>query len=68
MFPENATVKVEYLFANYGEEEAIEAMKLIAQLREKGISAELYPEAAKLKSNLHMLRKRDSKSCFSGQR
>ncbi|WP_288789503.1 histidine--tRNA ligase [uncultured Elizabethkingia sp.] len=59
LFPENATVKVEYLFANYGEKEAIEAMKLIAQLREKGISAELYPEAAKLKKQFTYAEKKE---------
>lgn len=49
LFPENAESTVQYLFANYGENESSEAMKIIAQLREKGISAELYPENAKLK-------------------
>ena len=49
LFPENAESTVKYLFANYGENEAVEALKIIAKLREKGISAELYPESAKLK-------------------
>lgn len=49
LFPENTDKKVEYLFANYGENEALEAMKIISQLRQKGISVELYPESAKLK-------------------
>ncbi|MFP3591000.1 histidine--tRNA ligase [Chryseobacterium sp. SIMBA_038] len=48
LFPEEATSKVEYLFANFGGEETLEALKLIMQLREKGISAELYPENAKI--------------------
>ena len=48
LFPEDATSNVEYLFANFGGEETIEALKLIIQLREKGISAELYPESAKI--------------------
>lgn len=48
LFPEEATSKVEYLFANLGGNETIEALKLIKQLREKGISAELYPEFAKI--------------------
>lgn len=48
LFPEEATSKVEYLFANFGGYEALEALKLIKQLREKGISAEIYPENAKL--------------------
>lgn len=48
LFPAEAASKVEYLFANFGGEEALEALKLIAQLRKKGISAEIYPENAKL--------------------
>lgn len=49
LFPENSEKKIEFLFANYGEKEAVEAMKILAKLREKGIAAELYPENAKLK-------------------
>ncbi|WP_370900818.1 histidine--tRNA ligase [Chryseobacterium gossypii] len=48
LFPAEAASKVAYLFANFGGEEALEALKLIAQLRKKGISAEIYPENAKL--------------------
>lgn len=49
VFPENTVKSVQYLFANYGEKESLAAMKMIARLRGKGISAELYPDAAKLK-------------------
>ncbi|SHK52022.1 histidine--tRNA ligase [Epilithonimonas mollis] len=49
IFPEDSENNVKYLFANYGEKESIEALKLISELREKNISAELYPEASKLK-------------------
>ena len=49
LFADNKTPKIEYLFANYGDEEATEAMKVIQKLRAKGVSAELYPENAKLK-------------------
>lgn len=48
LFPEEASSKVEYLFANFGGDETVEALKLIMQLRAKGTSAELYPEKAKL--------------------
>ena len=48
LFPEDASSNVEYLFANFGGEDTIEALKLVRELREKGISAELYPEAAKI--------------------
>jgi len=49
IFPEDSVNNVKYLFANYGEAESIEALKLIAELRERNISAELYPETSKLK-------------------
>ena len=49
LFNEEAEVKVKYLFANYGEKESIEALKVIAKLRLNNIASELYPEAAKLK-------------------
>ena len=48
-FPENSESTVKYLFANYGETEAVEALKIIQKIRERGVSAELYPESAKLK-------------------
>ena len=35
LFPQNSERKIEYLFANYGEKEAAEAMKILAKLREK---------------------------------
>jgi histidyl-tRNA synthetase len=49
LFQKNTASAVQYLFANYGETESLEAMKVIGKLREQGIAAELYPEAAKLK-------------------
>lgn len=49
LFPEESAKKVEFLFANYGEKESLQAMKIIAKLHQRDISAELYPESAKLK-------------------
>lgn len=49
LFSENNASSVQYLFANYGDTESLEAMKIIGILRSNGISAELYPEASKLK-------------------
>lgn len=49
LFPENSESTVKYLFANYGETEAVEALKIIQKIRERGVSAELYPESVKLK-------------------
>lgn len=48
LFPEEAASNVEYLFANFGGDESLEALKLIRQLREKGVSAEMYPENVKI--------------------
>lgn len=58
LFPENTENSVQFLFANYGEKESLEAMKIIAKLREKGISAELYPEDAKLKKQFSYAEKK----------
>lgn len=49
LFPENNQQQPLYLFANYGNRESLEAMKLLQVLRNKNIPAELYPENAKLK-------------------
>jgi len=62
LFPEDATSNVEYLFANFGGEETLEALKLIIQLREKGISAELYPESAKINKQFTYAEKKGIKN------
>lgn len=62
LFPEDATSNVEYLFANFGGEETLEALKLIVQLREKGISAELYPENAKINKQFTYAEKKGIKN------
>jgi histidyl-tRNA synthetase len=48
LFPETVSAVTQVLFLNYGDREAIYALSAIGKLREKGISAELYPDAAKL--------------------
>ena len=62
VFPEEASSKVEYLFANFGGEETLEALKLIMQLRQKGISAELYPESAKINKQFTYAEKKGIKN------
>ncbi|KMQ64923.1 histidyl-tRNA synthase [Chryseobacterium angstadtii] len=62
LFPEEATTNVEYLFANFGGEEIVEALKLIMKLREKGISAELYPENSKLNKQFTFAEKKGIKN------
>jgi len=48
-FPELKGAKTAVLFMNMGENEAAYSMRLVYQLREAGIAAELYPDAAKFK-------------------
>ncbi|MFP3831634.1 histidine--tRNA ligase [Chryseobacterium sp. SIMBA_028] len=62
LFPEEAASKIEYLFANFGGEETTEALRLIMQLREKGISAELYPESAKINKQFTYAEKKGIKN------
>ena len=40
------------LFLNLGDEEAAFCLKLLAELRAKGIPAEIYPDAAKMKKQM----------------
>lgn len=49
LFAQNAEPRVEYLFANYGNKEALASMRIINELRSKGVSVEIYPENEKLK-------------------
>ncbi|MDR2206805.1 MAG: histidine--tRNA ligase [Flavobacteriaceae bacterium] len=62
LFPENTENPIEYLFANYGEKEALKSLEIIAKLRAKGISAELYPEAGKMKKFFTYSEKRGVKN------
>lgn len=59
LFPENSANRIEYLFANYGEEESAEALKILSELRNRGIAAEFYPESAKLKKQFTYAEKKD---------
>lgn len=49
LFPQNIEKPTCFLFANHGEDECLEALHLISKARKCGLSAELYPESAKLK-------------------
>lgn len=62
LFPQEASTQVEYLFANFGTEGTAEALKLIMKLREKGISAELYPENSKLNKQFTYAEKKGIKN------
>ena len=52
LFLDLSSDKVQVLFVNFGEKEALQALHYIKKLREKGINAELYPDNAKLKKQM----------------
>ena len=52
LFPETVSKNVEVLFINFGDKEAMFSLKAIKVLRQHGINAELYPDAAKMKKQM----------------
>lgn len=59
LFPETVNKNVQVLFINFGDKEALFSLKAIKKLRENGINAELYPEAAKMKKQMTHANRRD---------
>lgn len=52
LFPEASIVSTDVLFVNFGGDEENSALRKTAELRQKGIRAEIYPEAAKVKKQM----------------
>ncbi len=52
LFPQNLTKGVDVMFVNFGEKEETYILPLLSQLRSKGISAEIYPDNAKMKKQM----------------
>ena len=52
LFPDSFTRSTDLLFVNFGEQEVDWLLPAVKQLRETGISCELYPEAAKMKKQM----------------
>ena len=52
LFPDSLDTSLDILFLNFGKKEGVEAMKLVAHLREKGIRADIYPTDAKMQKQL----------------
>lgn len=52
LWPDTATASTTVIFLNLGENEAIASMRLLSELRRCGISAEIYPDAAKMKKQM----------------
>ena len=52
LYPKEITGSVKALFINFGKAEAAASMRCIKALRDAGISAQLYPDSAKLKKQM----------------
>ncbi|HET8885091.1 MAG TPA: histidine--tRNA ligase [Salinimicrobium sp.] len=59
LFPDTLKLSTEVLFLNFGDTEALYAYRAIMELRKHGISAELYPESAKVKKQMNYANKRE---------
>ena len=59
LFPETISNTVKVLFINFGDAEALASMKAIKQLREEGISAELFPDNKKTIKQFNYANKRN---------
>ncbi len=58
LFPETVSAVSKVLFINYGEAEALYAMRAIGKLRDAGISAEFFPDATKVAKQFNYADKR----------
>jgi histidyl-tRNA synthetase len=59
LFPKTVSENSKALFINFGEKEAMHAMKAITKLRNVGIKAELYPDATKMGKQMGYADKRN---------
>ena len=52
LFPKDAAVTTQLFFVNFGEKEQLWCLPVIKQLRQAGISVEIYPNSAKMKKQM----------------
>ena len=52
LFPEAIDQSLQVLCVNFGEKEAMAALKLVSQLRKSGIKADIYPSSAKMQKQM----------------
>ncbi len=58
LFPEEVNVSTKVLFTNLGEAEQLQAMRLMAELRNAGVSCEIYPDGGKMKKQMEYANRR----------
>lgn len=58
LFPEEVNFSTRVFFVNLGTEEEMASLGLLRELRDAGIAAEIYPEAAKMKKQMEYANRR----------
>ena len=58
LFPEEIGCSTQVLFVNLGEAEQWESLQLLRKVRDAGIAAEIYPDAAKMKKQMEYANRR----------
>ena len=58
LFPEEVNFTTKVMFVNLGAEEQLASMQIIRTLRDNGITAEIYPEPAKMKKQMEYANRR----------
>ena len=59
LFPTTVSANTKVLFINFGDKEALYGLKAVQKLREAGIAAEIYPDAAKMKKQMNYANRRE---------
>tara|TARA_R100001369_G_scaffold49261_1_gene75874 strand:+ start:27858 stop:29228 length:1371 start_codon:yes stop_codon:yes gene_type:complete len=59
LFPTAVSANTKVLFINFGDKEALYGLKAVQKLREAGIAAEIYPDAAKMKKQMNYANRRE---------
>lgn len=59
LFPKTIADPTKVLFINFGDKEAVACLKAVSKLREVGVKAELFPDAAKMKKQMNYANKRE---------
>jgi histidyl-tRNA synthetase len=52
LYPKDSLNTTQVLFINFGEQETMYCLPIINKVREKGIRAEMYPDASKMKKQM----------------
>ncbi len=62
LFPDDISISIQVMFVNFGDKESQFCLPILQQLRQNGITAELYPTADKMKKQMSYANNKNVKS------